>query len=239
MSEQAAPAGPPDTTASSLVETAYASRGEVDLSWLEEAPYDDWALADEALRFSARLMQLSSPRHVVELGSGRSTRVLAQTAQAMASPPHVTTLENDPEVVGRTAAALEADGNRSRIEMHFAPVVVRRCQGFQVPVYHLFSGVRIAAAELVLVDGPPMPMGGRQGALYQAVGLAVEGGVILLDDANRDSEARALERLAAAIGDRVSIELLDGFDKGLAVVTVHEAVPVVMRIDAGGPRPAR
>ena len=226
---------PGHDAADSLIPEACTTRHEVDLSWLDGERHDDWALTTAALQFTARLVQLMVPGAVVELGSGRSTRVLARTARGMATPPLLTTLENDPELMGRTAAALVEDGTRELVDLRFAPVVVRRCRGRQVPVYLLGAGARPGPgpAEIILVDGPPMPMGGREGALYQAVEFATAGAVILLDDAHRDSEARALEHLAAVLGEIVSIRLLDGFDKGLAVVRVRERTSMPMAVDQG------
>ena len=217
------------------VAEALATRSEVDLGWLRADAEDDWALTSEALRFVVRLVQLVSPADVVELGSGRSTRVLARTAEAMSPAPRITALENDPDAATRTRAALERDGTSGSVELRFAPVVVRRCQGRQVPVYHLGEGALRGRADVILVDGPPMPLGGREGALFQAVGLAARDALVVLDDAHRESEASALEHLGEVLGDRVRIELLDGFDKGLAVVQVLEATSVPMEIDQGAP----
>ena len=215
------------------VAEALASQSEVDLGWLREDAEDDWALTGEALRFVVRLVQLVAPAHVVELGSGRSTRALARAAQTMSPAPRITSLENDPAAAARTTAALEVDGTRDLVELRFAPVVVRRCQGRQVPVYHLGDGALRGCAEVILVDGPPLPMGGREGALYQAVDLATKDALIVLDDAHRESEVSALEHLAEGLGDRIRVELLDGFDKGLAVVRVLEATALSMEIDQG------
>jgi hypothetical protein len=132
-------------------------------------------------------------------------------------------------------AALERDGTRGLVELRCAPVVVRRCEGRQVPVYHLGGGAALDRAEVILVDGPPLPMGGREGALLQAVGLATRDALIVLDDAHRESEASALEHLGEVLGERVRIELLEGFDKGLAVVRVLQATSVPMEIDQGPP----
>ena len=215
------------------VAEALATRSDVDLGWLRADAEDDWALTSEALRFVVRLVQLVSPADVVELGSGRSTRVLARTAEAMSPAPRITALENDPDAATRTRAALERDGTSGSVELRFAPVVVRRCQGRQVPVYHLGEGALRGRADVILVDGPPMPLGGREGALYQAVDLATQGALIVLDDAHRESEVSALDHLAEGLGDRIRVELLDGFDKGLAVVRVLEATALSMEIDQG------
>jgi hypothetical protein len=217
-----------------VVDAALTSFGDVDVSWLEAAAPDDWALGSDALRFTTRLVELAAPGNVLELGSGRSTRLLARLARSVRPAPRITTLENDPEVVRRTKASLRSDRTRPAVDLRYAPVVVRRCEGRQVPVYHLDRPV--PPPEIVLVDGPPKPLGGREGALYQAVGLAVPGALILLDDADRDSEVEALANVRRAFGDRVLVRRLDGFPKGLAMIEVLTRTEVTMEIDPGSRR---
>lgn len=217
-----------------VVDAALASFGQVDVSWLEAAAPDDWALGSDALRFITRLVELAAPGNVLELGSGRSTRLLARLARSMRPAPRITTLENDPEVMQRTKASLRSDRTTRAVDLRYAPVVVRRCEGRQVPVYHLDRPV--PPPEIVVVDGPPKPLGGREGALYQAVGLAVPGALILLDDADRVGEVEALARLRRAYGDRILVRLLEGFPKGLALIETLSASAVTMEIDQGSRR---
>ena len=67
----------------SVVERAQASAHAVDVSWLGESTSDnDWPLAADALRFMTALVFEAQPRHILELGSGVSTRALARAARA-------------------------------------------------------------------------------------------------------------------------------------------------------------
>src|SRR5437764_13771359 len=78
----------------------------------------------------------------------------------------------------------------------FAPLVARGCAENTLPMYCLPRGgfASRLAADLVVVDGPPLILGGREGMLYQAMGFARPGTLLLLDDAERAEERRTLAR---------------------------------------------
>lgn len=223
------------------LDEAWARFGAVELTWLRPSEIVDtdaggWSLAADALRFVTCLVELLRPRSVLEMGSGLSTRVLARACGALDPPASLTSLENDPEYWRRTASQLEADGLGDAVALRLCPVVVRRCHGRQVSVYHLGTDALVdtPAPELILVDGPPLPLGGREGAGYQAVHLARPGTIILLDDAKRADEQAALQHVAEAFGDAVEIAELPGFEKGMAALLVTGVID-----DAGMPVDAR
>jgi hypothetical protein len=102
--------------------------------------------------------------------------------------------------------------------------------GRYVPTYHLDdpidrAGVLApASADLILVDGPPLPLGGREGALYQALHAARQGAVIVLDDSRRDSERSLLTRLLSRFEGSLEATNLLGYEKGLATIVITEQV---------------
>ncbi|HWC12655.1 MAG TPA: hypothetical protein VG455_15710 [Acidimicrobiales bacterium] len=221
--------GPASTATTSALDAARESLAAVDLSWLQpEAERHSWTLADDTLRFLTGVVAHLRPARVVEFGSGLSTRVLAAAAAASTKPgasATVVALENDPLFARRTTAALAADGALGRARVELTHLVVRRWYGRNVPVYDLPKTVGEAPApQLVLVDGPPLPLGGRAGSLLQAVHLAEAGSLVLLDDADRPSEQAALAMAQKVFGSCIEISVLDGFAKGLAAVVVHRAV---------------
>jgi predicted O-methyltransferase YrrM len=213
--------------AAEAIEAARCSTAPVDLSWLPPpAATDDWSLADDALRFLARLVATAGATRVLELGSGVSTRVLARACAGRGAGARVLALENDPVFADRTRRALAGDGLADLAQVLLTPVVVRRWHGHHVPVYHLTKATldHFGRPDVVLVDGPPMPLGGREGALLQAVHLARPGTIVVLDDADREGERSALARVQRVFGAAVTVVRLDGFAKGLAAVVVRAAV---------------
>ena len=212
--------------AKAALDAARDSLDFVDLSWLEpEAERDAWTLADDTLRFVSCVLGHLQPRRVLEFGSGVSTRVLAAGCARLDEPATVVALENDPVFERRTVDALGRDGRLGRARVELTHVVVRRWYGQNLPVYHLPETVADAPApQLVLVDGPPLPLGGRAGSVLQAVHLAEAGTLVLLDDADRPSEQAALALAEKVFGPCIEVFVLDGFAKGLAAVVVHQAV---------------
>ncbi len=216
--------GPASTRAA--LDAALESLDDVDLSWLgQEAGRDSWTLADDTLRFLTCLFDRLRPRRVLEFGSGVSTRVLAVACLRSDDDATVVALENDPVFERRTTDALARDGGLDRARVELTPVVVRRWYEQNLPVYDLPEAVLEAPApQLVLVDGPPLPLGGRAGSLLQAVHLASPGTLVLLDDADRPSEQSALALAEKVFGTCIEVSLLGGFAKGLASVVVHRSV---------------
>jgi hypothetical protein len=76
--------------------------------------------------------------------------------------------------------------------------------------------------DLVLIDGPPAVLGGREGTLYQALEFARPGTIVLLDDANRSEEQAALSGWRTVL----EVSLLPGFRKGMAAIVVRQPIPV-------------
>jgi predicted O-methyltransferase YrrM len=205
------------------------TRDEADVSWLRaETPGDGWALAPDALRLLSKLVPLLRPCHILEFGSGESTRVLARAAAALSRPAAVTVVEHDPRFVAATARKLEADGTNHVVRIQFAPLVARRRFDALVPAYR-WDRRKFAVSgpvDLVLIDGPPRVLGGREGTLYQAFEVSRAGTMVLLDDAHRDGEGTAMEQWVRRLEAAIEVRMLDGFERGMAAVVVRSLEPL-------------
>ena len=211
------------------VETALREAPEEDLSWIRPLPPSDgWTLAPDALRFLSRLVPALSPRHVLEFGSGLSTRTVARACGRLAGRRAISSVDHDPEFGSAAARAFAADPQEAGVRVRFqiAPVVARDCGGHLLPVYHwrpsAFASRR--PADLVLIDGPPVTLGGREGTLYQAMDRARPGTLALLDDTIRPEERGAVARWRQTLGDAVETRDLPGFSKGMAAVLIRRPV---------------
>lgn len=215
------------TRAKEAVERADRSGEEVDLSWLAPpSKRNQWSLDNDTLSFLTRLLATLGPKRIVEFGSGASTRALANSGDGLDPPAKVVALENDPLFRRRTMQALAEDGSASAADVRLTPLVVRRWFDRNVPVYDLTKPLlaEMGTPELVVVDGPPLPLGGREGSLLQAVHMGQAGTVVLLDDSRRASEQNAVARVVEICGDAVELLQLDHFAKGLAVLVMNESM---------------
>ena len=187
----------------------------------------EWALPIREQRFLASVISHLKPRHILEFGSGSSTRVLARGRSNLEPQCSITSIEHDPDFRNSTIHELVDEGIRDDgVTVQFAPLVLRDCGGKLLPVYRLRPH-RFASSELVdlvLIDGPPLALGGREGTLYQAMEFAKTGTLLLLDDANRAEERAVLSRWQDNLGDAIEIKLLPQFPHGMAAILVHNPV---------------
>lgn len=213
------------TASRTAVERALADMEAIDLGPTLSRPEGrGMAMSSDALRFLTSLVRELQPRHVLEMGSGLSTLVLARACLEVCDDCRVTSVDNDPVINARTKSELEAVGHENTVRCLFAPLVARACVGEMRPVY-LIEPESLASrrpADLVVIDGPPAVLGGRGGTLHQALEFSRPGTVVLMDDAERKLEARAMSQWRERLGDVVDLSVLTQFDKGLAVVIVHE-----------------
>jgi predicted O-methyltransferase YrrM len=209
------------------IEQALRESPNVDLSWIVPPPAaDGWTLAPDALRFVTRIVEVLQPRHILELGSGLSTRVLSRTASALSPKCVISSVDHDPQYNYETAGA-PADQEGAKVKFQLAPLVVREFGGKLLGAY-LIQGNKLAAkrpVDLVVIDGPPVNLGGREGTLYQIMDYARPGTVVLLDDSKRPEEKAALKAWQDNLGDAVSVQQLPGFGKGMAAVIINRPIP--------------
>ena len=211
----------------SALEAALADREELDVAASFPAQ-NEWALPLDEQRFLASLVAHLKPQHILELGSGTSTQVLARASLQLPAPCCITSVEHDPDFRQSTARGL-ADQRQAgcQIALQFAPLVLGEYGGKLLPVYRL-RPQRFAAscpADLVLIDGPPAALGGREGTLYQVLDFARSGTLVLLDDTHRAEERSVLSRWQDSLGDAIEVKLLPEFSHGMAAIIVREPIP--------------
>ncbi len=199
----------------------------VDLGPFESAIDDSrWTLDRSVLRLLWALVHEICPRHVMEFGSGLSTRVLANAAKAAGAETSISSVDHDPEFGAEAARRFEEQGGGGRVALQIAPLVVRAYGGELVPAYDI-DKARLACSDPVdlgLIDGPPEPLGGRAGTLYQIMQYARPGTLVLLDDADRPGEQAALNQWQDALGAAIEVLRPSGFPKGLATILIHQPI---------------
>lgn len=215
-------------TARNALAASLADKDLVDLSWIQPPPSNDgWTLASDALSFITRIVKHLKPRHILEFGSGLSTRTLARACDNLPSRCYISSVDNDPEFSYVTQRELEKDQcPNCLIKLQIAPLVLRVCEGKFLPFYHM-RPEKLASrhpADLVLVDGPPSLLGGREGMLYQAMEFSQSGTILLLDDAYRKEEKAILQRWQDNFKDAIEVNILPSFRKGMASVIIHKTI---------------
>lgn len=214
------PAAPPD------IDRLLREAAGVDLSWIVPPPAaDGWTLAPDALRFVNAAVRALRPRHVLEMGSGLSTRLLAREAAALGNGCAISSVDHDPQYNWATSGG-DSVGETKNVAFHLAPLVVREFGGKLCGAY-LIQPDKLASKEpvdLVVIDGPPVNLGGREATLYQVMDYARPGTIVLLDDSKRPEERAALRAWQDNLGDAVTVSQLPGFAKGMAMAVIHKPI---------------
>ena len=214
--------------ARSSLEAVLGDRMHADVPAASLAAQNEWALPGDEQRFLVDLVAHLKPRHILELGSGASTEAMARACAQLNMPCCITSVDHDPDFRQSTIRKLAAPRKEGcQVALHFAPLVLRNCGGELLPVYRLRPH-RFASrwpADLVLIDGPPAPLGGREGTLYQVLDFVRCGTLVLVDDANRAQERTVLSRWQDNLGDAIEVNLLPEFSHGMAAILIRQRIP--------------
>lgn len=162
-------------------------------------PFGRSAIAGDCALRLVRLVLALKPRWVIEAGSGLSTVVIARALELIGEGGVVISLEHKLEWAEDTRAMVGEQGLQQHSRVVVAPLVPIEVGGEEFLWYDLAEVALPDEIDLLFVDGPP----GKSGSLarYPAVPLLFDrlkqGGVILLDDANRAEEQSIVRRWSA------------------------------------------
>ncbi len=135
------------------------------------------------------------PKVVVELGAGVSTLVLGRIIRAQRLDCRIVSIEHDPDYAARVRAELRAEGLQDVAEVFDAPLQPVSTDGYDGPWYRLDAWIdAIEAIDVLLVDGPPKRFHPaiRSAAVPILADRLAPGALVVLDDARRKPERRAL-----------------------------------------------
>jgi predicted O-methyltransferase YrrM len=176
----------------------------------------EWVGSPDFLRTVMRRVRDTRPAVVVECSSGTSTLVIARALQ-LNDGGHVYSLEHEPRFAGETRELLARHGLSGWATVIDAPLIETECEGVRQPWYDL-SGLQAAVIDLLVIDGPPESTASqaRFPAGPKLFPRLAPGGCVMLDDANRPDERRAVERwLGAHPGFAITWQACE---KGLAIL---------------------
>jgi predicted O-methyltransferase YrrM len=158
------------------------------------------------------------PGVILEASCGLSTVVCAYALRQVGAGA-VISLEHEELFADLTRRDLVRHGLSDLAQVHHAPIVTHQIDGHPWLWYDYARAPLPSVVDMVVVDGPPSTI--QKMARFPALPLLIDrlkvGGVLLLDDADRGGERRAVEAWESRFKN-IKVERL-AFDKGLVVVT--------------------
>lgn len=183
----------------------------------------EWAGSPDFLLELARETTSRQPTTIVECSSGASTVVAARCCQ-LNGKGHVFSLENGAEFAEKTRRLLHEAGLDEWATVIHAPLEPVSISGETYPWYSL-ARLPECPIDILVVDGPPGFL--RPQARYPAGPLLVprlsEGGLIFVDDADRQNERQMIMRWQQEYPDLI-VETRTA-EKGLALLTKPKSKP--------------
>lgn len=152
-------------------------------------PPTGWAADSDLLAELSRLVALSKPSTVVELGSGLSTIVVAATLRNNGAG-RLISIDHDPGYAHATYQNLELTRLQAHVEITVAPLIKQFFSREKADWYDFSKASLPEKIDLVFVDGPPamLDKGIRLPALDYFWPRLADGGNIVFDDTDRPSE---------------------------------------------------
>jgi predicted O-methyltransferase YrrM len=167
-----------------------AASGDIPVFWSEHA------IAPETLALIQHMIAALNMGRVLELGSGLSTVLLANSFRR-AGEGRILSYDDDARWAALTQAAVEREGLAAIAEVRVAPMVDVTAGGRNAAWYDLSKLDAAERFDLIVVDGPPSWKGdshARLPALYRLEKHLAENGVLVLDDAARPGERSIAEQ---------------------------------------------
>ena len=152
--------------------------------------WSEHAITPEALKLLQHLVDGQTAPAVLELGSGVSTLLLAETFRRRGAGS-VLSFDDDVRWAGHTTGKLRQEGLEAIAEVRAVPLDDVEAGGRRSKWYDLSGLDGSARFDLIVVDGPPSWQGdamARLPALYQLRAHLSDRGVLVLDDAGRPGE---------------------------------------------------
>lgn len=181
-----------------------------------------WTLSSPSLRLLTALIRETEPRTMLELGSGRSTVLLAKELAGQAGA-QLLSVEHDAAFYRQTLELLglhQVQTTTKMVQCRLRPTVRRRRLFVSYGgLEHHVSG--IDPVDLCLIDGPP-GCWGREAPMYSVYPYLRWGAVIVLDDAFRGKERQAVEDWIAYYNGGLRLEGTLPLGKGMAILTKQD-----------------
>ncbi|HEY9151172.1 MAG TPA: class I SAM-dependent methyltransferase [Gammaproteobacteria bacterium] len=161
-----------------------------------------WALTGDSAALLAREALARKPETVLELGSGASTLILGQILRKNGRG-RLLSIDHDGAWADETRRHVKLLGLEDIVSVVDAPLNKQALGEQMVEWYDIPKSAieQLGSIDLLLVDGPPQKHGSDVQARYPALpflrGSLSKDALVFVDDANRDSEKKMVERWLA------------------------------------------
>ncbi|GEM_PF-659299 len=160
-------------------------------------PMGGWAISPDCARIYIEHILEVRPRLIVELGTGVST-VLAGYCLERLGSGKIVAIDHDPRFSSASSRLLRLHGLEKLAAVRHLPLVNITIDQSQWRWYNPILFEDLGEIDLLLVDGPPQDENLRVLVRYPTIPVLLarlsEHAIILMDDAARESEKRAIER---------------------------------------------
>lgn len=177
-----------------------------------------WAATPEFAATLYDIVRDRRPRTVIELGSGASTIILAAALEQNGGG-RLVSVDQDADYAAQTRAALERHGLSQAAQVVHAPLTETRLDGEIWMWYDVRNIPSDETIDLLIVDGPHREL--QKMSRYPALPLLIDrlspDAVVILDDAGRKDERRAVQRWASEYQD-FTVRFLNS-KKGTAILS--------------------
>jgi predicted O-methyltransferase YrrM len=154
---------------------------------------DEYEVSPDLARLLAGIVLTGRPASVLEFGSGRSSLVIAH-ALCAGGGGRLTSVEHAPEFArGAWAIAERVPGVDAQQVVSRVRVTLTRGGPFNGYADAAPALSARAPYDLVLIDGPPGPLG-RDWTMFAAIRHLSPGALVIVDDTARPGERRAVAR---------------------------------------------
>jgi predicted O-methyltransferase YrrM len=141
---------------------------------------------------------------VVEFGSGKSSVRLAMEL----SDASITSIESDRWFFNRSNALAKEFDVQANLKIMYAPLKFQVYGLSQILSYEEIGFADAHSIDCIIIDGPPFyTLRGREACLYQSYDKLRLGGVVILDDCQRNGEKAILKNWLQVFPESFSVEI--------------------------------
>lgn len=154
-------------------------------------PTRDWAASPDFLCELARTILAEKPKVVVELGGGVSTLVVGRCLEKVGHGKLIS-FDHNSDYCQETVSRVDDRGLGGWVQCIHAPLSLVRCDSDEYQWYTVETVPE--NIDILIVDGPPLSLGdmSRFPAGPVFFPSLVSGGIVFLDDANREMERKVV-----------------------------------------------